>query len=265
MNLNNIVEDSEFKQLLLSISSESDESTSSNSSVCQVDVRMKSKHRFQSRKEMNKKSRKIVVSVPNSFISVEFEACFPRPRVVRTDIRRSYANMFTNALNSANFPLLYGFFDTFCNRSYSHSITRQLNKAGHSPYTYQRKGVLSCAQFWFLHMLLMPDTVSVLTNAVVISPEDSLESRIECSYSLRATKIYDGGLLLLNDECGCFEDGVDTMEAVLRSTQMTVEALPPVERPLQIGSDGVYTMFLDEHKRLTRLEMNSIAFAVSPV
>ena len=112
------VETSDFESLyydlcddLESTSKESTDSTQHSNSLSSVQtgslIRLDSKG--------NRK-----VTVRNGDSTYDFEVHFPRARVVSTDIRRSFGNMFVNVMNSSNFPLMFGFLSTF----FSPSITR---------------------------------------------------------------------------------------------------------------------------------------------
>lgn len=216
-------------------------------------------------KHVNKK-RKIDVLTDNGAL-VTFEAGFPRPRVIRTDIRRSYANMYINTMNSGDFTQLFGFMDTFCNPHFNHSVKRQFTLNSQlQTCSFQRSGVAACAQFWCYNFVTIPDATLYLTDTTIISCDEDNTSKIVAHYVFKATKIFDCSPIwreVISDEIQqprySEESKISVMKDIVRDVECKVKDLTLRSNPLEVTSLGEFTIFLDEHKRMLRMEMSSKA------
>jgi hypothetical protein len=107
---------------------------------------------------------------------------------VRHDIRRSYAEMFTNVINSMDFRLLYGFMDTY----FSHSVFQD-----NSRYSLTTKenlkssldGIVSVAKYWYNSTT--PDAVCSLSDTKIYTSSDPRNNRVVSTYSYSGTNMYD--------------------------------------------------------------------------
>lgn len=214
-------------------------------------------------------SRKRKIDVVDDYGKlVCFEASYPRPRVVRSDIRRSYANMYVNAMNSGDFTVLFGLFDTFCCPTFSHSITRQftLNSELKS-CSFFRRGVVACAQFWCYIFVTIPDSTLFLQDVNVFTNDVENTSRVIASYVFKATKIYEFNQFwkdIVDEEIKVQEKysdarstGTELIRDIVKSVEDKVSCLPLRTQPLAITSRGQFIIHLDEHKRMVRMEMCS--------
>lgn len=215
-----------------------------------------------------RKKRKIDVICNNGDL-VSFEAHFPRTRIVQTDIRRSYANMYVNTMNSGDFSMLFGFLDTFCSPSFNHSITRQFTMNSQlQTCSFFRNGIAACSQFWCYNFVTIPDSTIFLTDASIVTSDDGESSKIVAHYVFKATKILDCSPLWNDvfsdekDDCKAIHNqyvGSSAMQDILKEVEEKVKELPLRAVPLPVVSRGQFIIYLDEHKRMTRMEMNSRA------
>lgn len=215
-------------------------------------------------KYQNKK-RKIDV-VTDAGDVVKFEAGFPRPRIVRTDIRRSYSTMYTSVFNSGDFGLIFGFFDTFCSPSFAYTMTKE-NLIGKetTQFSFIRQGIASCAQFWLFHTLTSPDAAMTLLDTNVITTDSDDSSKIVSRFSFKATKIFDCSPIFKDEmieACGtkcspayseqdkqCIKNSI---ESTVSSLVKTLSLRP---QPLPLESTGELILHLDNEKRLTKIEL----------
>lgn len=236
---------------------------------------------------LERKKRKIDVMGSDGSV-VEFEYQLPLPRILKSDIRRSYATMYINVMNSGDFPLVFGFFDTFCTPTFTNVISRSFKINGEiKTFTVQRNGLLECIIYWYYNMYSVPDATMYLTDAVIVSDDCCSNSKVVANYTFHATKIYDTPVELLcnfkaSEELrdvvrveasesykklkGC-GGGVDSMqEAVDRSEWMkritdsvntTFKNFKLKADPHPIYALGSFTMQLDDQNRITSMEIKS--------
>jgi len=269
-------DDTEFDLLLDDLSSDiqdytSYDETSSQSTIVATTMQKKKSGAQSSSSKYQSKKRKIDVVVDNGEV-VSFEADFPRPRIVKTDIRRSYANMYTNAMNSGDFRLLFGFFDTFCNSTFSHSITRTIPMMNESKvFSFFRRGIAETVMHWYYTFLTVPDSALFITNTDILTNDDG-SSRIVSRYRFKATRIYDCSALWKQIMDGSttgdeffqlkpVENDSNIMDVIQKTVHDRVSSLKLMIEPMPAESEGVFTLFLDEDKRITKMEMNSISLA----
>ncbi len=131
------------------------------------------------------------------------------PSLVKSDIRRSYSNIFTNVINSMNFPLLVEFLKHYCvpNLILTQNISlslrgtiiasgeeRQLQKEQGCAYKFKTAyvvGLQNVVQFWYNKTKVLPDSVYRLNNASVHTTSHSAGSRVVSDFSVAFTKLYD--------------------------------------------------------------------------
>jgi len=169
---------SDFEELL------DDLCTEDNTEVIESSNKMNLKF-LSTHKEGNKKAK--VFAYDGG--TIEFEATFPIPKVIQTDIRRSYGLMFINAVNSGELPLLYGFLDTFLAPN-AKQITRKLVKSVvDDVHGSQQRGVISIAKCWFTRLQMAPDTVLGIKDVKIVSNSDNDGTLLLSKFSIKATKI----------------------------------------------------------------------------
>lgn len=235
--------------------------------------------------------------------TVEFSAYFPKPKVIHSDIRRSYGPMFVNAMNSGDLPLLYGFLDTFLVPNAT-KVSRKTFKSRHSQiplsqtHISEQQGVVDIAKHWYCRMQMSPDTVIAVKDVKIVSNSKTDETKILSRFSMKATKIMgetnhgfchnhsvekQGGpvcvecnlthfrhhgqvrnrLLLAESTVGkkrpcTSEEDIHrrNMHEIVSTVNELVSTIPRRTEPIQLEAEGDFIMYIDENRRITRLEMS---------
>lgn len=109
------------------------------------------------------------------------------PRVVKSDIRRLYAQMFVNILNSQDINLLRSFLRTYASKSITLST---VCSCGKNPFSANLRGrdlitCLSAAQFQ-----VSPDRIHAIDNVQIISNSANRECKIRCNVSSTFTILF---------------------------------------------------------------------------
>jgi len=165
------------------------------------------------RQEGHKKTK--VFSCENNE-TIEFEASFPFPKIMRSDIRRSYSLMLVNVINSGELPLIYGFLDTFLVPKAKKLSIKAINNCVDNQHGSLQKGIIEIATYWYYKVRLSPDTVYGLEDVKIVSKPETTGSVIVSRISMKATKIYgqsdqhskldshsEASCSLLCDSCCC--------------------------------------------------------------
>jgi len=109
------------------------------------------------------------------------------PRLLSKDIRKMYSLMFVNVINSYNFPLIYGFFDTYYNQTtVEYAITKYSPTNAKKLYTMNFYGLDEVAKFWYANMRISPDNVVILQESSI----QPFMGKIVCRFQKRATQVY---------------------------------------------------------------------------
>lgn len=225
------------------------------------------------------------------------------PKVLKTDIRNSYAAMFANVLNSGDLPLVFGFMDTFFVPEIEQSYTKQLtdennqlqNLSGH------HLGRFELIKYWFTTLSMGPDLIFHLRNPRVHSFSKTHCVQIVCDYQWSGTKLYQEAvnqpscqqILYVKAEPGeeelvkavsrakieekygtqSIEEGKrkreleearerdEKREIMLQIMQLVTDHFNTMvlrEQPLVINAKGTFTMYTDEFRRITKVEMNTV-------
>lgn len=261
----------EFDVLLSDLSSDLDYTSSEDRSLESGFIQTNAlKHsnadsRVTKTKHQNKK-RKIDVLTDRGDV-VTFEAGFPRPRIVKTDIRRSYSSMYAHVMNSGDFGLMFGFFDTFCCPAFSYSMTKEniIGAMHTTKFSFLRCGIAACSQFWLFHMLTVPDAAFRLIDTNVFTADGDDSGKIVSTFSFKATKIFDCSPIF---KCQSIEgsevqssshfekESAETVKANIKSAvDSIVGTLALRSEPLPLESTGELTLHLNSDKRLVKIEM----------
>jgi hypothetical protein len=128
------------------------------------------------------------------------------PRFLKNDIRRQYANMYANVLNSFDSDLLLSFFGTFLSRSAvmrneirplpspPGSLREQqeqqqcIHTADHS-LQIEGKDMISC--FLLATRQLSPDIVCRVESTHIITRSDTNTSELKCKFFVKGNLLYD--------------------------------------------------------------------------
>ena len=202
---------------------------------------------------------------------VAFEARFPKPRVVYSDIRRSYATMFMNAMNSHDFPLLFGFLDTFCIPSACYASTKAT--VFKPARTSVESGLFEMGRKLYARMQCAPDTVSRLEDTQIISYSGTKSIKIVAKFKAEYTELLDRPsdcrvervkpLPDYSQEFVCpYATGkrkppVNGMMLDIMH-RMDLRNLPVKAVPVPLKAVGEVVIFVDEWKRITRIEKNFV-------
>ena len=100
--------------------------------------------------------------------SKEFDVMYPKPRVVFTDIRRSYMNMFVYCMNSGDISLMYGFLDTFFIPDAYRIATKTYKSLLECKRTCEQHGIIEISQHWFSRIHMTPDMSISSRNSRIV-------------------------------------------------------------------------------------------------
>lgn len=211
------------------------------------------------------------------------------PRILRHDIRRQYARMYVNVMNSSDPSLLLSFFKRY--GSHNPVMKNNVNQPGHiakKPFSMEIQGrdVIT----WFIAAIqqLFPDKASSYDNVVVRTTHGSLNSTIECDFKVDHTVLYDVAvdeflqetlsLLAIADEDEQdrkkkkynSEDDVaaSAMKAAspfskpnlldivdpLKLPRLRKGYIPLVSNPISVHVQGKLVLHVDEHHRIYEVE-----------
>lgn len=234
---------------------------------------------------------------------IQFEAYFPKPKVIHTDMRRSYGTMFVNAMNSGDLPLLYGFLDTFLVPNATKISTKNFKSKPnpfslHQSHVSEQQGVVDIAKHWYCRMQMSPDTVIGVKDIKIVSNSKTEETKIISRFTMKATKImgeFNHGFCHDHSQekqtgpvctkCNLnhfmkpdpshkkwcspiivprkkrpldasMKEHEMNIEDIVASVSALVSTIPRRAEPIQLSAEGVFTMYIDEHRRITRLEMS---------
>lgn len=199
----------------------------------------------------------------------------PVLRVLKRDVRRSYADMFTNVWNSADFPLLFGFLDTYFLSNFQQQSFKPHHKD--SRHCRETQGVVSVAKFWYTTMLLAPDLTMKLTGAKVVCSEDTRLNRVDARFHMTGTRVFyvpDDMQTIMqtmpttDEEKVLYDDGrvglkrvneetarLSIVDSIMSSVQRLVDPFPLSMNPIKMDVEGTFTMFTDEDNRVSRMVM----------
>lgn len=259
--------DFEIPEELLNGSTSSEESSVDKSQVEEHRIVPKIRRKFVGYSHNGNKKSKLF-EVDGQLVS--FEASFPLPRVVYSDIRGCYASMFTNAMNSHDFPLLYGFLDTFCVPNACYASTKATSYRDARTSTEQ--GLFAMGRKFYARMQCAPDTVSRLGETSIISYSGTKAVKIVAKFNADYTEILDRPRARRHNESSCplvasehqfvcpYASGkrkqpekgmmLDIMQRV------DLRGLPVKAKPVALKAVGEVVIYVDEQKRITRIEKN---------
>ena len=208
--------------------------------------------------------------------SIDSDIVMARPRILKTDIRRSYATMLFNVMNNCDFPLLYGFFETFFCPNMQSSLTRPIhNGIRMDDVTHEQQGIQNLAMYWYSSLLTVPDAVLKIKDCNVVSPLNSSESQVVTNYNFQATLMLEElpsnyvdcptkflVAPVVSTETVCKKrnkanennEKSKTLRNLMASVDNAVKNLSVRSTPFQIDAEGRVTMYLDENKRVKKIE-----------
>jgi hypothetical protein len=111
------------------------------------------------------------------------------PRILKTDVRRQYAEMFANVWNSTDFRLINGFMDMYCAR------TNDNKRTANDPEnitTTKMNGFEQFSKYLYIHLMLAPDTILRVTNVdLCLDSQNNSTDKIKCQLQIQGTEIYE--------------------------------------------------------------------------
>jgi hypothetical protein len=226
----------------------------------------------------------------------KFRKCYykPRIRILRGDIRRSFADMYTNVWNSNDLSLMYGFLDTYFTPDFQQE-TLQVAKHGmvHEVNSNSAiSGIVSVAKFWYLQMLLTPDMTITIKESTVVEALDKSQNRVVVRISTKGCRLYDvpnscnkalRTIPITQEEKRLQHEARENMTSVgskrrlsssllrlpivdslMRSSQAMVEGFPLFKKPVEREIDCTFTMYTNESNHVTRFVMEMPLFQKQP-
>ena len=208
------------------------------------------------------------------------------PRVFLLDIRKCYAKMLINVMNSQDFPLLYGFIDTYFAPDAKHISVKYAGKGElRKKYCLQISGSEEIAKFWYSFMSLSPDSITTLVNSTIQHTTGNVVSLMHkdgtqifelrdrfgsCDYveyilinqhgHERANfgagdnaKI-DGSKKRKCEEPIDLSDKIRRMRGIMSAVESAVGRLVLRQTPVSVPSDGTIIISTDCNKRITQIE-----------
>jgi len=113
------------------------------------------------------------------------------PRVFKNDIRRFFANMFMNTVNSADFHRTEDFFRTFMTKQCSFVSQQQLSQEFRVPNALYTIGSRQFAHYLLGCFVMYPDMVLRMTDAQVITSNTWAGTKIIMNVEYHLTKTHD--------------------------------------------------------------------------
>lgn len=223
--------------------------------------------------------------IPSSF--------FTKPKILRSDIRRSYMEMLANVLNSGDFPLTYGFLDTYCAPDFE-EYAINYNPITNQPYFDRFQGASTVAKMFCATYRMSPDAVFSVADTKVYLSSNTTKCKIVATFSIRATKILDvaNDLVLELENTAKQYNGqtassssdamaginksrkrkgsdceqelqLESKRAVITSIQESIDnvtaTMPLTVNPVQITLQSTLTMYVNEDKFISRVVMDGTA------
>eukprot|EP01032_Pedospumella_encystans_P020875 gene20875-23705_t len=113
-----------------------------------------------------------------------------RPRILRNDFRRQFANMCTNVFNSGDYRIVMEYIKTYCAPDVlvRHIDLRPCNKIGIPGQNIDITGQSLLAKYWYTAMTNCPDVVCYMHNAYVKVRSDGTAS-VKCDFELRGNAV----------------------------------------------------------------------------
>lgn len=191
---------------------------------------------------------------------------FPGPKLLKNDIRLSYANMLVNVINCCDCNLMYGLFDTFFVPNFRQTLRKTNSGSAKSNHISCINGTANVARHWFMSFLLAPDIAISLKKISVVN------CGIVATISISANRVYDEPQTL--SECTSLVDrefesmqvenhsqlhisAKERIDALVASVRNMTKALPLRYLPKETSAIGKIVMCTDEEKRIISLDWSA--------
>jgi len=258
-----------------SLQVENDDANDGNGSVSSI-----SNYDSSEKSSTKRRKRKYVMKAPRP-VQV--------PRVLMFDIRKCYAKMIVNVMNSGDFPLLYGFIETYFAPNAHHTSTKAVTHGdSRNVFSMDVYGSDELVKYWYSFMNLTPDGITTLFDATIQHTTGKVVTGIHKDatqiYELRETAIPNSEYLEYiliqeskhdrlsfssrdcsvvssssqkkrkTDEMEEVEDKKRRMKSIMSSVESAVSGLVLRKSPLRLSVNGTFSIYTDENKRITRME-----------
>lgn len=185
------------------------------------------------------------------------------PRMLVSDIRRSFAFMFVNCLNNSDISMFFEFLVT-----YSCPNVSFLQEApGCSSLRYfNLNGVTEICQLFYNKMCALPDSVHRIPDycRVITRPDGTTE--IVAIMNLSATRLFDVGFEYIIPQPTDSPSSEHYVQIVNKTTNKCVgtldgsinqrlQRLPILAEPIDMLCSVEFTMCLNEHKQIERMSL----------
>lgn len=182
-------------------------------------------------------------------------------RLLKSDIRKTYATMFANVVNSNDLSLLYGFLDTFPTSTVYQACGCQTSKFSPVQYFSQAKGATNMFRFWCSTLNLVPDSVIRIQHTSINFPESvGCNTTISAYFTLELTRIYDAefpvksNFLTDDEEVDNEVDKTGIMKKVITQVSNRLSQVPLLKVPVKVSTMGKFVLSIDDDKRIRGLE-----------
>jgi hypothetical protein len=202
----------------------------------------------------------------------------PFPKIIRKDIRRLYVDMFANVANASEMLLAEGFYKEFTTPNMEYSQTQDaFITVDNKPVTFELAGQSIFLQYWFNHILLVPDMTWRFTNTRIITQSPSKLSRVEFNFELCGTMLYDLHFLetvptQIEQEKIILQQQSSSPVKKRKISQPTNNQFPQynhrmvdqissatlLKRPQDFKLSCLMKMYLNEEKRITKMNCHCI-------
>lgn len=154
--------------------------------------------------------------------------------VPRGDIRRMYAQMFVNVINSHSIPTIYSFFITYCSKDFraSHDFsTWNFHEINDTSNRVVYNSPLFIIMFFTLLFQFIPDQVIKLKVGIIHTSSTRSTTEISCDMQLDFSLLFEGNPMILSDDIIRFINVIDTSTKYHSSLNTPLENLRPPTPP----------------------------------
>lgn len=186
----------------------------------------------------------------------------PLKQMVRNDIRRCYATMFVNILNSSDFPLMFGFLSTFMIPSAQYTASCR-DSIGGNIHNLSVCGTYEVAQQYCTTMALSPDAIFSLRDCRVDFRNNIVRAEVEYC----ATYFYKHSQIWFDEQtrkkrCAKLTNDVHStvpndvmIEQIMRNVGSFVYNLERRPDPDSIVAKTIVMIHMDPEKRIVGVEL----------
>ncbi len=202
------------------------------------------------------------------------------PRIMKRDIRRIYANMFTNVSNSMDIETAAEFYTHFTNNQFVYKMTIADSVTPHLQDLTEFIGLPVYLQYIYNRLQICPDVVHKMTNMRIDAHQENAdESIITFQLDVEMTKLIDIPFAVIlpvegqvienkledsvdkkrkhdtdNSEVNPFENESNYDHTVAN----LIQNAPRIQKVLNIYIKGTITMFLDSNKFIREMRYNCV-------